>query len=93
MMPRMRTTLTLDDELAVKLKEVAFKSGKSFKAVVNEILRRGLEAGRQPPRRKRYRLRPSSLGGVRPGVDIDRALRLADSLEDEAIARKLEQRK
>jgi hypothetical protein len=34
-----------------------------------------------------------SLGGVTPGVDLDKALRLAEALEDEAIARKLEMRK
>jgi hypothetical protein len=28
-----------------------------------------------------------------PGVDVDKALRLADALEDEATARELEQRK
>lgn len=89
----MRTTLTLDEDLAARLKELAFKSGKTFKKVVNEALRSGLEAGQRPPRRRRYQLRPASLGGVRPGVDLDRALGLADSLEDEAIARKLELRK
>jgi hypothetical protein len=33
------------------------------------------------------------MGGVVPGVDLDKALRLAEALEDEAIARKLELRK
>lgn len=89
----MRTTLTLDDDLAAALKEAAHRGGKSFKATVNETLRAGLAAGGEPPRRKRYRVAPARLGGVRPGIDLDKALRLADALEDEAIARKLEQRK
>jgi hypothetical protein len=89
----MRTTLTLDDDLAETLRESAFRSGKPFKQVVNETLRAGLAAGEAPPRPQRYRLEPASLGGVRPGVDLDRALRLADALEDEGIARKLELRK
>lgn len=93
MMLSVRTTLTLDDDLAARLKEAAFKTGKPFKQVVNETLRRGLAAGERRPRRKRYRLRPAPLGGVRPGVDLDRALALADALADEAIARKLELRK
>jgi hypothetical protein len=38
-------------------------------------------------------LTPRPLGGVRPGLNLDKALRLADALEDEGIARKLELRK
>jgi plasmid stability protein len=89
----MRTTLTLDDDLAQALKERAFRTDSSFKAVVNEALRAGLAAGEAPPRPRRYRLKPVSLGGVRPGIDLDRALTLAESLEDREIGRKLEQRK
>ena len=93
MMFTMRTTLTIEDELAQALKERAFHSGRSFKAVVNEALRAGLSASEAAPRPRRYRLKPAALGGVRPGVDLDQALRLAETLEDREIARKLEQRK
>lgn len=93
MMLPMRTTLTLDDDLAAGLKEVAFQSNRSFKQVVNATLRAGLAAQHQPPRAKPYRVKPASLGGVLPGVDLDKALRLAGALEDEAIRRKLELRK
>jgi hypothetical protein len=55
-----------------------------------ETLRAGLGARAQPP--KRYRLRPRRLG-LRPGIDLDRALQLAAAMEDEATARKLELRK
>lgn len=89
----MRTTLTLDDDIAAALKEAAYRTGRSFKAAVNETLRAGLAAIEAPPRRKRYRVVPASLGGVRPGIDLDKALQLADALEDEGIARKLELRK
>lgn len=89
----MRTTLTLDDDLASALKEAAFRQGESFKTIVNEALRRGLTVLPSPPRAKRYRLEPAHLGGVRPGVNLDKALQLADALEDEAIASKLELRK
>ncbi len=89
----MRTTLTLDDDVALALKEAAYRTGQSFKAAVNATLRAGLAALEAPPKRKRYRLQPASLGGVRPGVDLDKALQLADALEDEGVARKLELRK
>ncbi len=89
----MRTALTLDDDVATALKETAYRTGESFKAAVNTALRAGLAALEAPPKRKRYRLTPVSLGGVKPGIDLDKALRLADSLEDEGVARKLELRK
>jgi hypothetical protein len=88
----MRTTLTIDDQLAQELKEVAHKAGKPFKEVVNETLRKGLRSKRAPSS-KPYRLATVSMGGVRPGVNIDKALSLADAIEDEEIARKLDLRK
>jgi hypothetical protein len=88
----MRTTLTLDDQLARELKEVAHKTGKSFKEVVNETLHNGLRPKRAPVP-KPYRLETVSLGGVRPGINLDKALSIADAIEDEEIARKLEMRK
>ena len=89
----MRTTITLDDDVFKHLKEAAHRAGKPFKQVVNETLRRGISANDAPPRARRYRLDPSSLGGEMPGIDLDRALCLADALEDDAITRKLEARK
>ena len=88
----MRTTLTLDKDLALTLREEARRSGRPLKRIVNETLRAGLVARKRPPVR-RYRLTPVRLGGVVPGVDLDKALGLAATLEDEAIAGKLELRK
>ncbi len=88
----MRTTLTLDEDLAVALREEVRRSGRPLKRVVNEALRAGLIA-RSKPTARRYRLTPVSLGGVVPGIDMDKALRLAEALEDAAIAHKLEMRK
>ena len=67
-------------------------SGKSFKQVVNETLLSGLQqkAGRKP---QAYRLKPASLGAPLAGVNLDKALRLADELEDMSLSAKLEQRK
>ncbi|MEA2238114.1 MAG: hypothetical protein QOC81_2838 [Thermoanaerobaculia bacterium] len=87
----MRTTLTLDDQLARDLKEIAHRTGRSFKDVVNETLRGGLQ--KKQHRAKPYRLKTVSLGGVLGGWNLDKALSIADALEDEEIARKLEMRK
>ena len=89
----MRTTLTLDTAIAKQLKEIAHRSGKSFKLVVNETLREGLRRQRRGPAHKRYRIRATALGGVMPGIDLDKALAVADALEDVEIARKLQLRK
>jgi hypothetical protein len=87
-----RTTLTLEKDVALALRQEARRSGRPLKRIVNETLRAGL-AARRTPAVRRYRLTPVSLGGVVPGIDLHKALRLAEDLEDEAIARKLELRK
>jgi hypothetical protein len=88
----MRTTLTLDDDVAALLKEKASRQDQSLRRAVNDALRAGLSrTGSGRPRR--YRLTPASLGGPLPGIDLDKALRLSGTLEDLEIARKLELRK
>jgi hypothetical protein len=88
----MRTTLTIDDRIAISLKEIAHQSGRSFKEVVNEALRKGVHA-LEHPQTQPYRLSPASLGPARPNINLDKALNLADALEDASIAMKLELRK
>lgn len=59
----MRTTLTLDDDVAVRLEKLRDERDATFKAIVNEALRRGLERMEAPPDdRERYRLRSYSPG-------------------------------
>lgn len=89
----MRTTLTLDNDLAATLRAKARRSGRPFKDIVNRTLRLGLEAELVPPPPREYRLEPASLGPPAANVDLDHALRLADTLEQTAIGRKLELRK
>jgi hypothetical protein len=81
-----RITLTIEDRIALDLEKVAQRSGKPFNVVVNETLRAGLAAGR-------YRVRAVSLGGAHWGVDLDKALSLADTLEDEELVNKMDQPK
>ena len=91
-MSAMRTTLTIEDRIAKALKESAHRSGKSFKEVINETLRKGLDAERTVSP-KPYRLKPASLGKAAAGIDLRKALLLAEYIEEEEIARKLEMRK
>lgn len=87
----MRTTVDLDPEIDARLRAVARERGVSLREVINDALRAGLRpapAGEVPP----YTL-PSRRLGLRPGVNVDKALALAGELEDEEILRKLELRK
>ena len=89
----MRTTLTLDDKIAKDLQEKAHRSRRPFKDVVNEALALGLSVMDRPGEPIVYRVSPASMGAPRPGVDLAKALALAERLEDDAIALKLEARK
>ena len=76
----MRTTLTIDDDLAAALKRSAARSGKSFKAIVNEAIRRGMSTGEKPAsRRERFRVL-SARRGFLPGVDPLKLNQLVDEL-------------
>ncbi len=84
--------MTLEPDVAEALKRRAKRNGQPFRRNVNEVIRLGLLAERSRPARP-YRIKPLSLGGAAPGIDLDRSLRLADALDDEAQSRKLELRK
>ena len=79
----MRTTLTLDDDLAAALKDRARQTDRPFKQVVNDALRRGLSPG-VPETRSPYRVKPHR-SGFQPGVDPLRLNQLNDALEAEAF--------
>lgn len=59
----MRTTLSLDDDVAVLIERARSEKGLSLKDVVNEALRRGLRLMDAPqPKRPRYSTRSVDLG-------------------------------
>lgn len=59
----MRTTLTLDEDVAAMIERVRKTRGGSLKDIVNEALREGLKrAGTRPRRRKSFRTTPCDLG-------------------------------
>lgn len=83
----MRTTVTLDDDVAARLKELVRRTGASFKATLNDLIRRGLAAQTARPRLRRVRVEPAPTG-LRPGVDPGRLNQLVDDLEADEFARK-----
>lgn len=78
----MRTTLTLDDDVAIKIEEARERRNATLKEVVNEALRVGLRELERPEGRDEepYRTPCVSLGGCRlPDVDdVAGALALAE---------------
>lgn len=57
----MRTTLTLDDDVARLIELEVKRSGDSLKGTVNRLLRQGLNAKRNPQPRKRFVVTPRAL--------------------------------
>jgi hypothetical protein len=84
----MRTTVTLDPDVAEKLRKRVIESGQSMKAVLNGTLRAGFLAVKPEPERKKFRVKARRLG-LRPGIDPARLLEYVNDLEDREIARKM----
>ena len=77
----MRTTITLDEDVASRIKAEMRKSGASFKDVVNEMLRKGLlftDKIKQSQRPVKFNTRPL---GSRPGLNYDSTSELLEQIE------------
>lgn len=85
----MRTTVTLDEDVAREIRRFMRERGGGFKATLNELLRRGLQSTEDPT----PYLTPTFRMQARPELDIDKALALASAMDDEETLRKLERSK
>ena len=84
----MRTTLTLDPDVARLLTEEAHRLRKPFKQVVNEAIRKGLAPSPAGARQEVFRVQPHRTT-LRAGIDVASLNKLIDDLEDEAVIEKL----
>ena len=84
----MRTTLTLERDVAQRIKQEMRRTGKGLKATINDALRRGLNAAGKRTPHARFKVQAHALG-VKPGVDLDRMNQLVDELDVEHAAEKL----
>ena len=66
----MRTTVSLDDDIAAKLHDRMARSGASFKETLNTCLRRGLDQPGDDDLAAPFAVEPRSMG-LRPGIDLD----------------------
>ncbi len=78
----MRTTLTLDEDVAQQTKALAQRLRKPFKVVLNQALRLGLGQVEKPLKQRRYRTKPRPMG-LREGRDLDNIQELLAQVEGE----------
>ncbi|MEK6720002.1 MAG: ribbon-helix-helix protein, CopG family [Chloroflexota bacterium] len=74
-----RTTLTLDDDVAVGIEREVRRTGRPMKAVVNDALRAGLERGGRSVVSP-FRVEAADLG-LREGLEIDDISGLLERIE------------
>jgi hypothetical protein len=75
-----RTTLSIDDDIAGLVEHEMKRSGDSFKGTVNRLLRIGLTASREPETGKAFEVTSFALG-LRPGLSYDCIAELLDEAE------------
>ncbi len=83
----MRTTLTLDPDVAQKLRRRMVQERLTLKEAVNQTLRAGLKTETRKSRAP-FKLRPHSFGFA-AGIDLNKMNQLLDDLEVEDSLRKL----
>jgi len=75
-----RTTLTIDDDVARLVQEEVRRSGDSFKGTVNRLLRRGLMNSKDQEAAKPFEVTPIPMG-LPPGLSYDCISKLLDDLD------------
>jgi hypothetical protein len=87
----MRTTLTLEPELAKKLRQLAYRRGTSFKQVLNDAIRRGLSVQLPTADVEPFTFAPHRGGAFQPGIDPTKLNQLFDQIEVEHFLAKTKQ--
>jgi hypothetical protein len=85
----MRTTLTLEPDVAERLKARMRTGNLTLKETVNRALRAGLAVEDRRGPEKRFRVKPHHCGGLLPGIDGDKISQVLDEMEVEEFARRL----
>jgi plasmid stability protein len=76
-----RTTLTLEDDVAARLRAEARRTGRPFETLVNEALRAGLLQKRLSRPKQQFTIESHNFGGLRPGVSLDNIGELLERIE------------
>jgi hypothetical protein len=75
-----RSTLTIDDDIAALVEAEVRRSGRPYKAVVNELLKLGLATKRRPQAARAFKVTPRAMG-LGAGRSYDKISTLLEELE------------
>ena len=84
----MRTTVTLEPDVEALLRKLMRERGLSFKEALNQAVRSGVAGVQRPPARQSFRQKTYRMG-FHSEFRWDKALAVADAMEDEELTRKL----
>jgi hypothetical protein len=76
-----RTTISLDEDVALRLKAEVRRSGKPFKAVVNDYLRVAFSRQAETRAEPRFVIKPVNMGGTVSGRNYDDVEALIEEAE------------
>lgn len=79
----MRTTLSIDDDLAQSIEAHRSRKNMSLREAINQLLRLGLQTAKEAPKPRPY-AGPVFDSELMPGIDPRRMNQLVDELEVEA---------
>jgi hypothetical protein len=80
----MRTTVTLDADVARLVRDAMHRSRRGFKETLNAAVRNGLKRGPEPTKRVAFVVKPKPMR-LQPGIDPASLNQLADELEADAF--------
>ena len=86
----MRTTLTIEPDVAQEIRQRMADKKLPLKRVVNDALRAGLSKTGKKERIPRFVVKPWPLG-LKPGIDHDKLGQYLDQLDTEEFIRKMNQ--
>ncbi len=76
----MRTTLSIEDDVAALLEQEVRRTGESLKGTVNRLLRLGLMAADRPSNRKQFVMKPRNIT-LPAGINTDKTEEILNALE------------
>ncbi len=82
----MRTTITLDEDVAMAIQEFMTSTGASFKSSINDLLRSGLRFRSEHVSSVPFVVRTYDTGGTVDGLDLDEAIRRLEEFDARTLA-------
>lgn len=81
-MKGIRTTLTIDEDLAIQIVEIQRSKKVTLRFVVNSLLRKGLMADALADKKVRFVVKSKSMGRPRESVNFDKVNEVLERLDE-----------